>query len=88
MNHWIAFAAVCWLAGCASTGGAPARNDAAPLAATPAGCVSQTGSRIAQAATACTGPGRSYSQADIANTGQSTAAEALRLLDPTITVHH
>jgi hypothetical protein len=32
------------------------------------------------------GTGRSYSQADIANTGQTTAAGALALLDPSITV--
>jgi hypothetical protein len=50
--------------------------------------VNQTGSRISQAGTACTGPGRSYSQADIANTGQTTAAGALGLLDPSVTVHH
>jgi hypothetical protein len=86
MNNWIALAAAGWLAGCASTGNMPARNDAASVAATRPGCVSQTGSRIAQPETACMGTGRSYSQADIANTGQTTAAGALALLDPSITV--
>lgn len=35
----------------------------------------------------CGAPGRVYSGQDIQNTGATTVAEALRLLDPSITVH-
>jgi hypothetical protein len=35
----------------------------------------------------CTAAGRSYSREDIDRTGATTADEALRLMDPSITVH-
>ena len=54
---------------------AAARNDRA--------CV--TGTRISSTEP-CASPGRAYSDKDIQNTGATTAAEALRLLDPSITV--
>jgi hypothetical protein len=54
---------------------AAARNDR--------GCV--TGSRI-PSSEPCASFGRAYSDTDIRNTGATTAAEALRLLDPSITV--
>jgi hypothetical protein len=54
---------------------AAARNDRA--------CV--TGSRI-PSSEPCSSSGRVYSDQDIENTGATTAAEALRLLDPSITV--
>jgi hypothetical protein len=86
MNAWIAVGVVAGcLAGCATTAKAPTETQAAPVAAARAGCVTDTGSRIPGAE--CSGPGRSYSQTDIANTGQTTAADALRLLDPSVTVH-
>jgi hypothetical protein len=87
-RHWIALGAACGIAGCAATGDAPARNDSAPVAATRVGCVAQTGSRITEPGAGCIGPAQSYSQSDIANTGQTTVAGALGLLDPTVTVHH
>jgi hypothetical protein len=87
MNRWIALGAACWMAGCASTGDTPVSNEGPPAPIARAGCVHQTGSRISQASPACSGPGRTYSQTDIANTGESTAADALALLDPSITVH-
>jgi len=83
MNHWIALVAACSLAGCASTGNVRAPNDA-PVAR--ADCVNQTASRIPQSGAACLGPGHTYSRADIDHTGATTVGEALRLLDPTITV--
>ena len=83
MTKWIALGATCWIVGCASTG--PSRGGP-PVAATRADCVSQTGSAIPGAG--CTGPGRTYSQSDIANTGKTTAAGALRELDPSITIQH
>jgi hypothetical protein len=87
-RRWIALGAACWIAGCASTGKAPGPTNGSPVAATRVGCVYQTGSRIPDPGAACIAPGHSYSQNDIADTGQTTAAGALRLLDPTLTVHH
>jgi hypothetical protein len=80
---WIALGAACWIVGCASTGNAPVRSNGAPVAATPAGCVAQT-----DPIPGCIGPGNSYSQNDITNTGQITVPRAPGSLDPTITVHH
>ena len=54
---------------------AAARNDR--------GCV--TGTRI-PSSEPCTSPGRAYSDTEIQNTGATTAGDALRLLDPSITV--
>jgi hypothetical protein len=85
-RHWLAIGAACWIAACAATGNAPARNDGAPVAASRVGCAQQTGSRFS--GEGCIGPAHSYSQNDIANTGQTTVAGALGLLDPTVTVHH
>lgn len=52
-----------------------------------AGCV-QSGSRIPAKDEPCVGPGRTYTQTDIDRTGQTDAGNALRLLDPTVSVHH
>jgi hypothetical protein len=54
---------------------AAARNDR--------GCV--TGTRI-PSSEPCESFGRAYTDKDIQNTGATTVAEALRLLDPSITV--
>jgi hypothetical protein len=48
-------------------------------------CLSQTGTRIPTEN--CSEIGRSYSSEDINRTGSTTAGDALRLLDPSITVH-
>jgi hypothetical protein len=50
-------------------------------------CLTQTGSRIAANNANCSAVGRSYSHDDIGRTGATTADEALRLMDPSITVH-
>jgi hypothetical protein len=50
-------------------------------------CLTETGSRIS-ANSNCRGFGRSYSHDDIDRTGQTDAASALALMDPSITVHH
>ena len=54
---------------------AAARNDRARVTAT----------RISSSEP-CASPGRVYTDKDIQSTGATTAAEALRLLDPSITV--
>lgn len=87
-SKWIALGAACWMAGCASTGNAPGKNDAPPAAAALPGCVQHTGTRIPDTNAGCTAPGRSYSQTDIATTGQTSVVGALGLLDPSLTVHH
>jgi hypothetical protein len=82
MNKWIALGAACWLAGCAS-----APRPAAEVAATPAGCVNQSGSLIRAPKGECTAFGHSYSSADIARTGETTVGGVLENLDPTISIH-
>jgi hypothetical protein len=49
-------------------------------------CLTDTGSRIA-GNSKCRGFGRAYSSTDIDRTGQTSAADALALLDPSVTVH-
>jgi len=71
------------LAACA---GAPLRHTTQAAAVTaPAGCVADTGSRIPQ--DACAGIGRSYTQEEIQRTGAVDTGQALRLLDPALSVH-
>jgi hypothetical protein len=50
-------------------------------------CLTHTGSRIGGQGT-CRGTGRSYTNDDLKRTGKTTVGGALRLLDPSITVHH
>ena len=50
-------------------------------------CLTQTGSRIAGDGTNCLAIGRSYTSDDISRTGATTVGDALRLMDPSITVH-
>jgi hypothetical protein len=50
-------------------------------------CLADTGSRISSKGK-CRGTGRSYTSEDISRTGATTVGGALRLLDPSITVHH
>jgi len=83
-----AIATILILAACAAnTAGVKPKAAAAALAQNPA-CLSQTGSRIPGNNANCSAIGRSYSSDDISGTGSTTAGEALRLLDPSITVHH
>jgi hypothetical protein len=50
--------------------------------------LTDTGSRISTGPTRCRGVGRSYSNEDIQRTGQTSAGDALGLLDSSVTVHH
>jgi hypothetical protein len=52
-----------------------------------AGCLRGTGSHIPTSGGGCSAFGRSYSSEDINRTGYATAGGALRLLDPTVTIH-
>jgi hypothetical protein len=76
------------LAACMATTAGVKPNAAVPgpVADNPA-CLNHTASRIPDSAGGCSAFGRSYSNEDIQRTGSVTADEALRLLDPTVTVH-
>ena len=73
------------LCGCATT--AENAKPSAALSQNPS-CLTETGSRITTGKPNCLAVGRSYSSADIDRTGETTAADALGKLDPSITVHH
>jgi hypothetical protein len=51
-------------------------------------CVPRSASRIPDDSTCSRGPGRAYSEEEIRRTGQQNVADALRMLDPSMTVHH
>ena len=76
------------LCGCATTAenAKPKPAQAAALSQNP-NCLTETGSRIMTAKPNCMAVGRSYSSTDIERTGETTAADALGKLDPSITVH-
>ena len=75
-----ATAAALILAACA----APATRTVAEMPV----CPTQTGSRIAGDAVHCSAVGRSYTHDDISRTGSTNAGDALRLMDPSVTVRH
>jgi hypothetical protein len=76
------------LAACAATTSGVRPNAAVPgQVADNSACLNHTASRIPESAGGCSAIGRSYSSEDIQRTGSVTADEALRLLDPTVTVH-
>lgn len=80
-----ALLAVLSICGCATT------NNPPPPSATAGGtsCLTSTGSRIPPSPDfKCTAWGRSYSQTDIDQTGKTTVAGALGLLDPSLTITH
>ncbi len=85
----IAIATVLALGACAAqtTGVKSSPAATAALSQNPA-CSHQGSSRIAGNPTNCPGFDRSYSSDDITRTGATTTGDALRLLDPAITVHH
>jgi len=64
----------------------PAKTALVAPARTP-GCVADTATRIPLKERDCAGFGRTYTQEDIQRTGQPDTAQALRLLDPSLTVH-
>jgi len=72
------------LSACAAT---PAPKPAAAAYVPPPGCVGNTATRIPTSPSECAGFGSTYTQQDIQRTGEPTAAGALRLLDPSLTVH-
>jgi hypothetical protein len=51
-------------------------------------CAPQSDSRLPASDRKCPQFGHSWSSQDIQRTGATTVGDALRLLDPTLTVHH
>jgi hypothetical protein len=51
-----------------------------------AGCVADTATRVHVSPSDCAGFGRVWTDQDLESTGASSAGQALRQLDPTITV--
>ena len=74
------------LAGCAA-GSSPKPATESRLAQN-SQCMPQSGTRIAAHEPDYSIVGRCYSRTDIERTGATTAADALPLLDPAITVQH
>lgn len=65
---------------------ADAKKQNPPNKAEATRCVTSTGSRIPTNLGACSARGRSFSADDIQMTGATTVAQALRLLDPSVTI--
>jgi hypothetical protein len=75
------------VAACASSPSPPSAAKAAADAGTPpAGCVAGTATRIPVSPHDCAAFGRAWSEQDIKSTGATDAAQALRQLDPSVTV--
>jgi hypothetical protein len=77
------------VAACASAPSTPgAATSKAPAAANlpPAGCVSGTATRIPTSPRECAAFGRVWTDEDIKTTGATDSGQALRLLDPSVTV--
>jgi hypothetical protein len=64
----------------------PPKSASLAPARTP-GCVPDTASRIPMREADCAEFGRTYTQEDLLHTGAADAGQALRLLDPALTVH-
>jgi hypothetical protein len=76
------------IAACATPRAPTAANDAGAAQQNSQCALAGVASRIPPSGTQCAASGRSYSRKDIDNTGATTAGQALRLLDPSITVSH
>jgi len=80
---WVGAGAALALSSCATTQTQAAASAQRP----PPGCVSDTATRLPVRPGECAGVGSSYSKEDIDRTGQVYVQGALRMLDPTVTVH-
>jgi hypothetical protein len=88
LHIFSAVASLAVLAACAGSGVGPKPDAKTTLVSEKnAMCLKDTGSRISGVVAGCSAFGRSYSSQEIRSTGSTTASEALRLLDPSITVH-
>jgi hypothetical protein len=77
-------------AACASSPPAAPRTSTARAASSsgsPPGCVNKTATRLPTGPDQCAGFGSTHSSDAIRSTGQTQAQDALRMLDPSVTVH-
>lgn len=76
------------VAACASSPSTPGAATPKVAAATlpPAGCVANTATRIPLSPRECAAFGHTWTQDDIKSTGATDPGQALRLLDPSLTV--
>ena len=87
-----ALLAVC-LAGAVCVTAPVFADDAKPApqpahASSPTTCMRDTATRIKLAPDECSASaGRSYTKEDVDRTGKTTASGALRLMDPSVTIH-
>jgi hypothetical protein len=73
---------------CATSSAPGTGHVAAAAQVPPAGCVAETATRIPVNPHDCAGAGRVWTDQDIKSTGATSAAQALRQLDPTVLVNH
>jgi hypothetical protein len=73
------------LAACAHDPSAPSSSTSARARVPPPGCVNSA-SRLPPDHQ-CAGFGNTWTQGDIRRTGQTDVGDALRMLDPSVTVH-
>ena len=76
------------LTACATSRSAPESKLTAAKAEPPAGCVADTATRIPVKPSDCWAFGRTWTDENVKSTGATDAAQALRQLDPTVTVSH
>lgn len=73
----------------ACTGAPSARPDTRAASNVPASCIRETASRIPTKPDQCQdAAGHSWSHDDIDRTGQPDVGNALRMLDPSVSIHH
>jgi hypothetical protein len=75
------------LAACATSTAPSAKPTVAASATTPVGCVGSTATRLPVNPNDCAGFGSSYTKQSLDQTGQPYAGDALRMLDPSLSVH-
>jgi hypothetical protein len=78
--------AMALVTGCTTTSAGKSSEAQAAARASDQHCGSESASRIPSNGTSCRTAGRSYSSEDIDRTGKTSAAEALAVLDPAISV--
>jgi hypothetical protein len=86
----LAAALIVLAVGCASNPPAATRHttaNAASNSGSPVGCVNKTATRLPTSPDDCAGFGNSHSADAMQSTGEPRAADSLRLLDPSVTVH-
>ena len=84
LNKMLLCSGLAVLSACAAT---PQPKPAAAAFVPPPGCVASTATRIPNSPSECAGFGSTYTHQDIERTGEPTPGAALRLLDPSLTIH-